>query len=196
MSYLEKCEFISLAIGTELALIDNRLLINESSKDKMTGALNRNSLEPIFVNQYELALATDTNFVFALCDLDHFKRLNDTHGHLAGDFVLKEFVQMAKNILRDSDIIVRYGGEEFVIILPNSDLLNGEKKLNQLRENFKNLCCTQSGEHLDVSVSIGATIVKPDQEIKKSEIDIETFIKDADEKLYAAKHGGRNRVVI
>jgi diguanylate cyclase (GGDEF)-like protein len=196
MSYLEKCEFISLAIGTELALIDNRLLINESSKDKMTGALNRNSLEPIFINQYELALATDTTFIFALCDLDHFKRLNDTHGHLAGDFVLKEFVQMSKSILRDSDIIVRYGGEEFVVILPNSDLVNGEKKLNQLRENFKNLCCTQNGEHLDVSVSIGATIVNPDQEIKKSEIDIETFIKQADEKLYGAKHGGRDRVVI
>ena len=193
-SYLEKCEFISLSIGTELALIDNRLLIKESSKDTMTGALNRNSLDAIFMNQYELALATDSSFILAMCDLDHFKTINDTYGHTTGDKILKEFVAICKNSLRDSDIIVRYGGEEFIILMSNTTLEHGVAKLESIRKDFHRLCCTDGEKVIGVSVSMGVTHILPTPVFSASSIDIKEFIEPADKLLYQAKNGGRNRI--
>jgi len=85
LTYLEKCELISLSIGTELALIDNVIMNKKITKDTLTGALNRNALRSLFESQYELSLATSNPFVLAVCDLDHFKNINDTYGHIAGD---------------------------------------------------------------------------------------------------------------
>ncbi|MBN2894997.1 MAG: sensor domain-containing diguanylate cyclase [Campylobacterales bacterium] len=195
VSYLEKCEFISLSIGTELALIDNRMLVRDASKDEMTGALNRNALEYIFINQYELALATSGTFVLAMCDLDHFKLINDTYGHLAGDSVLKEFVRVVKHTLRDSDIIIRYGGEEFIILLPNANMANAEQKLDHVRDTFANLCCHYEGQYINVSVSIGAIAIVPKHPYTLLDRGIDAFIEEADALLYQAKNGGRNRVV-
>lgn len=195
VSYLEKCEFISLSIGTELALIDNRMLVRDASKDEMTGALNRNALEYIFINQYELSLATSGTFVLAMCDLDHFKRINDTYGHLAGDSVLKEFVRVVKHTLRDSDIIIRYGGEEFIILLPNTNISNAEQKLDHLRDTFANLCCHYEGQYINVSVSIGAVAIAPKHPYALLDRGIDAFIEEADALLYQAKNSGRNRVI-
>lgn len=195
MSYLEKCEFISLSIGTELALIDNRNLVKDISKDPLTGALNRNALESVFSNHYELALATDSHFVMAMCDLDYFKMLNDQYGHLAGDKVLKSFVATCKHLLRESDIIIRYGGEEFIILMSNTHLAAAADKLDQLRREFNNLCCTVDNQFIDVSVSIGAIEIKPNISDSHAQKEINTYIQQADIKLYQAKEHGRNRVV-
>lgn len=194
MSYLEKCEMISLTIGTELALIDNTYLIKKAAKDEMTGALNRNSLQHLFVSQYELSLATDTKFVLAMCDLDHFKKINDTYGHIAGDNMLKAFVQTAHKNLRDSDVIVRYGGEEFVIFLPNSNIQNAEKKLNILREAFQNYVCKFDVHNISTTVSMGLIEIIPDVEVDASSLKVEPFIAEADKKLYLSKSSGRNRI--
>ncbi len=118
ISYLEKCELISLNIGTELVLVDNAQINQKVTKDALTGALNRHALKAIFETQYELAMATQSSFILAMCDLDHFKRINDTYGHVAGDEVLKLFVRVVKKNIRNSDVIIRYGGEEFVIMMP------------------------------------------------------------------------------
>ena len=196
VSYLEKCEFISLSIGTELALIDNRLLVHEASKDEMTGALNRNSLENLFVNQYDLSLATDNSMVLAMCDLDHFKQINDTYGHLTGDKILKNFVTIVKNRLRDSDIVIRYGGEEFIIIMPNSNLTNGESKLDTIREAFADFCYEYEGLPITTTVSIGAVAIKPSTPYSHLEFGMEHWLKEVDELLYIAKSEGRNRVIV
>jgi diguanylate cyclase len=90
LTYLEKCELISLNIGTELALIDNILMNKQVTKDSLTKALNRHVLEQLFKNQYEIALSTNNTFILAMCDLDYFKKINDSYGHLAGDKVLVE----------------------------------------------------------------------------------------------------------
>jgi diguanylate cyclase len=193
MSYLEKCEMISLAIGTELALIDNSYMIQKAAKDELTGALNRNSLKPIFESQYELSLATDTTFVLAMCDLDHFKLVNDTYGHIAGDRLLKEFVSIIKETLRDSDIVVRYGGEEFIILLPNSNLDNAKKRLEEIRIKFQNSKCTYKEKSLSTTVSIGMTQITPKPEEYSKNLNCEPFIAQADEKLYQSKSNGRNR---
>lgn len=194
MSYLEKCEMISLSIGAELALIDNTLIIKKAAKDEMTGALNRNSLSYIFANQYELSLATATSFVLAMCDLDYFKKLNDTYGHVAGDMMLKEFVKSAKSKIRDSDVIIRYGGEEFAILLPNTNIVNAKNKLEEIRIAFQNTVCIFEGNEIQTTVSIGAIEIAPATEVDVKEAKVETYVAIADKKLYESKLNGRNRV--
>ena len=196
MSYLEKCEMISLTIGTELALIDNTYLIKKAAKDELTGALNRNSLQHLFISQYELSLATDTKFVLAMCDLDHFKNINDSFGHVAGDELLKGFVKVVQNALRDSDVIVRYGGEEFVIFLPNSNIENGERKLNHLREAFQDYVSEFDGQMISTTVSMGLIEIAPEADTDLKTIKVEPYISEADKKLYVSKNSGRNRVSI
>ena len=137
LTYLEKCEMLSLSLGAELALIDNSLINSQASKDPLTGALNRQKLGQLYINQYEISFATSQPFVIAICDLDHFKSINDTYGHLAGDAMLKSFVKIAARQLRSSDLIIRYGGEEFILILPNVKSSSGYKILNRLREDFE-----------------------------------------------------------
>ena len=194
-SYLEKCELISLSIGTELALIDNRLMVKESSKDNMTGALSRNTLDAIFNHQYELSLATDATFVLVMCDLDHFKKLNDAHGHLAGDAVLTEFVSIVRNTLRESDIVIRYGGEEFVVLMPNSRIEQAYQKLENVRLNMNTLCCSHEDQWIATSVSMGVVEIVP-RPIDDPKQLVSYFIKQADKLLYQAKSAGRNRVEI
>ena len=98
ITYLEKCELISLGIGTELALLDQIIINKRISKDPLTGSLNRHGLKDLFESQYELALATNNHFVLAMCDLDYFKQVNDTYGHVAGDHLLKLFVNIVQKM--------------------------------------------------------------------------------------------------
>ncbi len=194
MNYLEKCELISLSIGTELALIDNTMIIKKASKDDLTGALNRNSLDHMFHNQYELSLATDSNFVLAMCDLDHFKFINDSYGHLAGDKLLKTFVKLAHEILRKSDVVIRYGGEEFLILLPNTNENLGLEKIEQLREAFQEYSFNYEGDQVKTTVSIGLIEIKPSSVLSQNNYQMNDYIKKADNLLYKAKQNGRNRI--
>jgi len=191
ITYLEQCEMISLNIGTELALIDHMLINKKISKDALTGALNRSALPTLFQNEYELALATNTSFILAICDLDHFKRVNDTYGHVAGDHVLQHFVHIVKENLRASDVIIRYGGEEFVIMLPAVNRNNGYKVLEKIRKNFNKTPTNFHAQEILCSVSIGMIAVQPQNLYKKSFLD--EYIMMADRNLYIAKKHGRNR---
>lgn len=194
ISYLEKCELISLSIGTELALIDNIQINKRVTKDTLTGAINRNGLQNIFETQYELSFATSNSFILAMCDLDYFKKINDTYGHVAGDRVLKLFVDTAKEITRNSDIIIRYGGEEFVLILPAVKKDIGLKVLDNIRSAFEGKILEFEGQKIRATLSIGALLVTPESEYKEKFFD--EYIMIADKILYTAKHNGRNRVEI
>ena len=194
MSYLETCEMISLAIGAELAMIDNTIIIKKAAKDTLTGALNRNALDSIFINQIELAIATNASMVLAMCDLDNFKCINDTYGHIAGDMLLKKFVEIAQKQLRESDIVIRYGGEEFIIILPNTSHDIGTKKLDQIREAFQKTLVVFDGHDIYTTVSIGYIDVLPKEHTDYHSIRIDDFIKRADMNLYQAKKSGKNRI--
>ena len=192
ITYLEKCELISLSIGTELALIDNVIMNKKVTKDTLTGALNRNGLRSVFENQYELSLATSNPFVLAVCDLDYFKKINDTYGHIAGDNILKSFVNIVKKHIRNSDVIIRYGGEEFVIILPAVSKEKGFEVLERICKNFEQTTLVFEGKNLNATVSIGMMEIRPEKVFQSSFID--EYIMIADQKLYTAKHTGRNRV--
>ena len=194
MTYLEKAEMLSLDIGTELAMIDNCIMIIKSKKDKLTGALNRNLLEGIFSHQYELAVATAKPFVVAMCDLDDFKTVNDTYGHLVGDEVLKGFAEIALTSLRASDIMIRFGGEEFLFIIPAVGETKGIDIFEKIRERFEAFTYVYEGSAIQTTVSIGVTEVKPVEGVKTTEICIEEYIRMADEKMYLAKRSGKNRV--
>jgi len=192
ITYLEKTEFLSLSIGTELSLLDNIIINKKISKDSLTGALNRQVLKNIFQNQYELALATNNPFVLAMCDLDLFKHVNDTYGHLAGDYVLKSFVDIVKKNTRKSDIILRYGGEEFIIILPAMTKDQGYVVLEKIRTALEQAVLEFNKQSIHITISIGAMAIKSEHLYRKKFI--EKYIAIVDKKLYEAKEKGRNRM--
>lgn len=194
ITYLEKCELLSLSIGTELALIDNILMNNRVTKDALTGAMNRHALESVFEGQYEISLATNNSFVLAMCDLDSFKNLNDTYGHVGGDEMLKMFVDTVKKHIRNSDVMIRYGGEEFIIILPAMDKEKGYEVLEKVRKKFEENFLIIDDKEVRTTVSMGLLEIKPDKYYKNNFLN--EYIHRADQKLYAAKKAGRNRIEV
>jgi len=193
LTYLERCELISLSIGTELALIDNTIVNQKSVKDPLTGALSRQVLQQIFHNQYDISLATNSNFILAMCDLDYFKNINDTYGHLAGDKMLSKFVTIVKTELRASDIIIRYGGEEFLLLLPAIDYQIGKKVLLSVCKSYDKFILDFQNNKIHTTVSIGMVEIEAKQNF--SEHFLEEYISIADKRLYQAKDNGRNQVV-
>jgi len=192
LTYLEKCELMSLNIGTELALIDQIIINKKISKDTLTGSLNRNALKSIFESQYELSLATSNPFVVAMCDLDYFKAVNDKYGHVAGDKILALFVETVKKNLRNSDIIIRYGGEEFIIMLPTLTKEKGFSVLDKVRESFSQVTLQHQGESISTTVSIGMVEITPSESYTHDFLD--EYIMIVDKNLYIAKAEGKNRV--
>jgi len=122
-----------------------------------------------------------------MCDIDHFKAVNDEFGHLAGDHVLKEVAQLVKARLRPDDVIARYGGEELAVILPETDLSGGVLIADALRELIATAGFVFEDEDIDVTVSCGVAQLDPSWRSYD-------FVKAADAQLYAAKRAGRNRV--
>ncbi len=194
ISYLEKCELLSLNIGTELMLIDNIEINKKVTKDALTGALNRHALKPLFETEYELAFATGNSFVIALMDLDDFKHINDDYGHLAGDEMLRQFVACVKRNIRNSDVVVRFGGEEFVVFLPSIPIEKALEVLNKIKDEFASVKIEVNGKSVSATVSMGVVPVEPKMAFVGSLGD--EYFMIADKKLYEAKAKGKNQIVI
>ena len=126
---------------------------------------------------------------FLMIDIDHFKKINDVHGHLAGDHVLKEVARLMQQRIRRDEVLARYGGEEFAIILPETTLEGGCALAEGLREKIEESRFVFQGETIRVTISIGAAVLIEEH---RTSLDL---IKKADEKLYEAKRAGRNRVL-
>jgi diguanylate cyclase (GGDEF)-like protein len=131
--------------------------------------------------------ARDLSFI--MFDIDHFKKINDFHGHLAGDFVLKEMARIVQSRIRRDEVFARYGGEEFAIVLPETTLEGAKALAEGLREKIEQSRFVFQNEMIHVTVSIGVATLS-DQD--RTSMDL---IKHADQKLYDAKRSGRNRVV-
>jgi two-component system, cell cycle response regulator len=125
-----------------------------------------------------------------LFDIDHFKRINDMHGHLAGDFVLKEVARIIQSRIRRDEVFARYGGEEFAIVLPETSLEGAAALGEMLRQKVAEHAFVFQADSIRVTISIGVALL---QENDRTANDL---IKRADEKLYQAKNSGRNRVCI
>jgi diguanylate cyclase (GGDEF)-like protein len=126
-----------------------------------------------------------------MLDLDHFKQFNDTFGHSAGDLLLREFGRLLREKLRKSDIACRYGGEEFVLILPDSSLADTRQRVEQIRALVRELQIRHGGQLLDtITLSAGVSGSREHGFIGRE------LLRAADEALYAAKQAGRDRVVV
>lgn len=161
-----------------------RQLEDLAATDELTGLCNRRN----FLRLASRALAelrSGGQHGLALLDLDHFKRINDVHGHAAGDRVLQTFASVARACLRDGDVVARYGGEEFVLLLPNTDADQFSACCERLREAF-NRSEPLGVKVASLSVSIGMTLLTVHD-------DLDEALQRADQALYQAKRDGRNR---
>lgn len=182
--------FMDLAISFQMEArqFQYTLLQRVCAVDQLTGTGNRYALFHRLIEEKERAARTEHPCVIALMDMDYFKQLNDNHGHIAGDIALKAVAQFVSRSIRKYDAIYRYGGEEFLICLPNTDLKTAEKRINFLREDIAKLAVEiNGGTKIQMTASFGLGYLRPGYPIQDS-------IQHADEALLRAKSGGRNRV--
>ena len=156
--------------------------------DPMTGLLNRRGFREFATSVHAVDPAARRGFGVMMIDIDHFKKINDTHGHAAGDAVIVAIASLLSGSLRTSDRLSRFGGEEFVVLLRDVDTAAIETWAERTRKKIEEAAILWQGEPLKVTISIGATIGAADDR------DIEDVIHRADLALYSAKSEGRNRV--
>ena len=160
--------------------------------DQLTGLYNRRYLASHLSAMYDRAFWTGQPLSVMVLDLDHFKSINDTYGHDAGDTVLQEFAELLKGSVRAIDLACRYGGEEFLVAMPDTDKKYAAIVAERLRERVaeKTILVNGGKDEIQVTVSIGIASTEEGGEEDTSQ----KLIKRADEALYSAKTGGRNRV--
>ena len=168
-----------------------RRLYESSVLDALTGAYNRKHFEERLAAEVAYARRHNTPLCLLMFDLDHFKRVNDTYGHLGGDHVLRTVGTLVKRTLRVEDVFARYGGEEFAIIARGIDVAKGYLFAERVRITMETAKIEFNGLLVPISVSLGVASLACCGEAAKSE----DMIGKADERLYAAKGNGRNRTV-
>ena len=165
-----------------------------SETDPLTGCYNRGYMNTHLPREIKRAARYKHSFSLAMCDLDHFKKINDRYGHQCGDDVLKLFVETITEVIRtDSDWLARYGGEEFLLVLPETTIQNAYRLAERLRIEIAQKTIKTRGEKIKITASFGLTGFTADKRPKT--ISPETLINTADMYLYRAKREGRNKVV-
>ncbi len=179
---------VTLERSLRAANDENRRL---SVTDALTGAFNRRYLMEQVPIEIQRSARYDHPLSIMMCDVDHFKKVNDTHGHQAGDEVLKRVVELIRNKIRTTDWISRYGGEEFVIVLPETGYTNAKKVAETLREAIAQLAIQFAGKTLNVTASFGVT--GWDAEVP-ADGSVDAMVERCDTCVYDSKANGRNRV--
>jgi diguanylate cyclase (GGDEF)-like protein/PAS domain S-box-containing protein len=187
---------LAVAVGETIKLSLYNLKLREELReqaihDPLTGLCNRRYLEENLARELHRARRRNSPLCVAMLDLDKFKPFNDTFGHDAGDSLLRQFGQVLREKLRKSDISCRYGGDEFVLLLPDSSLTDAQRRVEQIRVLVKELQIRHGGPPLDtITVSAGVAGA-PEHNSTAAEL-----IHAADNAMYAAKQAGGNRVVV
>ncbi len=163
----------------------------QATRDALTGVWNRAAIVDQVRQELSRAGRERTSISIIMADLDHFKKINDTYGHMAGDAVLREATRRMQSVLRIYDQIGRYGGEEFLIILPGCNKSVAFAIADRLRKSIGEEAVNTPEGIIHVTCSLGVTVVD-----EAKEEDIDQIIKVADTELYRAKEGGRNRVEV
>jgi len=157
--------------------------------DGLTGVHNKRYFAEFLDREIARCLRHGRPLALVMLDIDHFKKINDTHGHLTGDHVLRELAKRLNGRMRREELLARYGGEEFAVVLPET----GKPGALEFGEQLRGLVAKDpfefEGDKMPVTISVGVTVLEGEQ------VDIDTFIKRADDNLYAAKRGGRNQVI-
>ncbi|HJV51515.1 MAG TPA: GGDEF domain-containing protein [Noviherbaspirillum sp.] len=176
-----------ILINLALNIVDDlhRRLIAQTSVDPLTGAYNRRHMESCLAYAIERSRCDAAPASLLLIDIDHFKRINDEHGHAVGDAVLKELVAIINGHARAGDLLFRTGGEEFLLLMPGAHEDDAVRMAEALRVAVSGEFCTQAAP---ATVSIGVSELRHDETM-------DAWLKHADDALYRAKEQGRNRVV-
>lgn len=167
----------------------SRLLRSFMVRDSLTGLFNHTTINDHMVREIARAKREKTPLAYAMIDIDHFKRVNDTYGHMVGDHVIKSLSRLLKQRLRDTDVVGRYGGEEFAVIMSNTDAQAAQKVINEIREAFS--CLQHLADGIEFSASFSCGIA--DVALFSTAI---TLGEAADKALYEAKSAGRNCVML
>jgi two-component system, cell cycle response regulator len=162
----------------------------QATHDALTGIWSRGAVLDLLQRELERAVRPQTPTAILMLDVDHFKKINDTYGHLAGDVVLKEVTHRMSQLVRSYDLVGRYGGEEFLIVLPNCDNNHIRQSAERIRLVVASTPILATGSEISVTISIGATVVTPGTTLA------EKMLATADAALYRAKNGGRNCTVV
>jgi two-component system, cell cycle response regulator len=157
--------------------------------DGLTGVANKRHFLEFLEREMARCLRYGRPLSLVMFDIDHFKAINDQHGHLTGDYVLKEIAKRLMQRIRREEMLARYGGEEFAAVLPETGRAGGMEFGEQIRTIIAREPFEFEGDRLPVTISVGVSVFEGQQ------IDAPAFIKQADENLYRAKRAGRNRVI-
>lgn len=178
--------YVSVSKDISDRVANEQSLLHDATHDKLTDLYNRHFGEKL-LNQAHAEASAHTGLLSLLvCDIDHFKSINDRHGHLAGDRVLRDFAHILKSTVRGTDAMIRWGGEEFVVVLKGCPLPAAMDLAERIRAKLHNY---QDAEVDKVTVSIGVSHLNPDETL-------ESFFNRGDAALYDAKHQGRDRVAV
>lgn len=172
------------ALQEEMA--ETRQLLNE---DSLTGTLNRRGLDQTLSREIARAHRGDGTLSIGMLDLDYFKKVNDDFGHEAGDQMLVHFSSLIKSVMRKSDALVRYGGEEFTVILPDTDARGAHFVLGRLQQLMSKTPLNYEGRQINTTFSAGVATLRADE-------NGHALLRRADAALYSAKNGGRNLIRI
>ncbi len=159
-----------------------------SVTDALTGLYNRRHFEDNLEREFLRASRYNNNLSFAIIDVDFFKKVNDTYGHSTGDYVLKEVAYLILQNLRKTDMVFRYGGEEFAVIITETPLKQAVIPLERLRKSIEEYPFSYNGQNLKITVSIGAS------EVNEKTETVHQLFEEADKALYKAKESGRNQI--
>lgn len=163
-------------------------LSEASNRDGLTGVYNRRYLEQALAKEFARVKRYEGALSLIMVDIDHFKRVNDERGHLAGDEVIRRTAEILSSCIRESDTLGRYGGEEFAVLLPHTKLDGAVVLAERLRKCIAGHTVTFGNQTIPVTISVGVAELLPDTP------SYEQLIQDADTALYRSKDGGRNQV--
>ena len=188
VDYYEDKEHYYVFSLTDITQIKEKsnLLEYQASHDKLTGLFNRNKFDEFYIKEVKRSKRYNTNLSVIIFDIDDFKMVNDTHGHQIGDVVLKEISQIMSMHIREQDIAVRWGGEEFLILLPHTNIDGAATVANKIKTNIE--------EHLFTELSLKITASFGVSELGTDDTD-ESLILRTDKFLYEAKNSGKNKVI-
>ena len=188
VEYYENKEHYYVFSLTDITQIKEKsnLLEYQASHDRLTGLFNRNKFDEFYSKEVKRSKRYKTELSIIIFDIDDFKIINDTHGHQIGDVVLKEISQIISLHIREQDIAVRWGGEEFLVLLPHTNLDGATTVANKIRTNIEVYSFTQL--NLKITASFGVC------ELKEEDTD-ESLILRTDKFLYEAKNNGKNKVI-
>jgi len=179
-----------LALAFRNAITYNQLQ-RLAANDPLTGILNRRFGTSRFKEEFGRSIRYNMPIGILLFDIDHFKKINDTYGHIVGDKVLIHLTQTVKLALREGDVFFRYGGEEFVVVLPGASATDAKKTAEQIRHLTEDMEIRHNAQVIKITISVGGTSY-PEHDVA----DIDALISYADAKMYQAKELGRNNSLI